>query len=30
MATILIIDDDETCGMLLQIMLERDGHTVHV
>ena len=30
MATILIIDDDETCGTLLQIMLENDGHTVHV
>lgn len=30
MATILIIDDDETCCMLLQIMLESGGHTVHV
>lgn len=30
MATILIIDDDETFCMLLQMMLESYGHTVHV
>jgi len=29
MATILIIDDDETFCMLLQIMLESRGHAVH-
>jgi CheY-like chemotaxis protein len=30
MATILMIDDDETVCMLLQLMLESYGHTVHV
>ena len=29
MTTILIIDDDETLCMLLQMMLESCGHTVH-
>src|SRR5450759_5383 len=29
MATILIIDDDESFCMLLQMMLESHGHTVH-